>query len=260
MYVPIYISLLTKHLVRELRASCCSWRYQSAAHAADTCVPSAITMRQWPMWLNPVPLSLIRCTCVVLLFLRCYVICHAVLIAQCGKVLRLPLRSYHLHNGISQFRFDTPTQSVSWSPVVLHQMRVSSSHLIPVRPNQLILWTWPLFVPTVLWTSLRGYPPLGCDILWLFGLWLVPIYSGIKYPYAWSSSVVQDSLLKIWRPDYQHILWSDVWVVYQFPVKNSWAMLPILLFWLVPCTLLLPLIMRLSFVIWNASLSHCWQG
>ena len=29
-----------------------------------------------------------------------------VLIAQCGKVLRLPLRSYHLYNWVSQLRFD----------------------------------------------------------------------------------------------------------------------------------------------------------
>ena len=135
------------------------------------------------------------------------------------------------------------------------------SHLIPVRPNQLILWTsQPLFVPMVLWTSLQGYLPLGCDRSWLFGLWLVPVCNGIEYPYAWSSSVVQDSLLKILLPDYQHILWLDVWVIYQFPVKNSWAMLPILLFQLVPCTLLLPLIMWLFFVIWNTSLSHCWLG
>ena len=63
-------------------------------------------MRQWPMWLNPVPLSLIQCTCVVPLFLWCCVICHMVLIAQCGKVLWLPLRSYHLCNRISQFWFD----------------------------------------------------------------------------------------------------------------------------------------------------------
>ena len=72
-------------------------------------------MRQWPVWSNPVPLSLIQCTCVVPLFLRCCVICHMVLIAQCGKVLRLPLRSYRLSNWVSQFQFDTPTQSVSWS-------------------------------------------------------------------------------------------------------------------------------------------------
>ena len=34
-----------------------------------------------------------------------------------GKVLRLPLRSYCLYNQISQFRFDTPTQSVSCGPL-----------------------------------------------------------------------------------------------------------------------------------------------
>ena len=59
-----------------------------------------------PLWPNPVPSSLIRCTCIVPLFLRCCVICHMVLIAQCGKVLRLPLRSYCLYNRISQFQFD----------------------------------------------------------------------------------------------------------------------------------------------------------
>ena len=59
-----------------------------------------------PLWPNPVPSSLIRCTCVVPLFLRCRVICHMVLIAQCGKVLWLPLRSYRLYNQISQFQFD----------------------------------------------------------------------------------------------------------------------------------------------------------
>ena len=64
-------------------------------------------MRQWSLWSNPVPLSLIQCTCVVPLFLRCCVICHMVLIAQCGKVLWLPLRSYRLYNRISHFRFDT---------------------------------------------------------------------------------------------------------------------------------------------------------
>ena len=56
---------------------------------------------------NPVPLSLIWCTCVVPLFLRCCVIRHMVLIAlKHGKVLRLPLRSNCLYNRLSQLRFD----------------------------------------------------------------------------------------------------------------------------------------------------------
>ena len=56
------------------------------------------------------------------------------------KVLRLPLRSYRLSNRISQFRFDTPTQSVSWSSVVLSlDEGLQSSPLFPLRPNQLIL-------------------------------------------------------------------------------------------------------------------------
>ena len=100
MYVPIYISLLTKHLVRGLHASCCTLVSVSAECCGYLCYPSAV-MRQWPLWSIPVPLSLIRCTCVVPLFLRCCVICHMVLIAQCGKVLWLPLRSYHLCNWIS---------------------------------------------------------------------------------------------------------------------------------------------------------------
>ena len=46
----------------------------------------------------------------------CYVIHHMVLIAlECGKVLRLPLRSYRLYNRISQFRFDRiETPICSW--------------------------------------------------------------------------------------------------------------------------------------------------
>ena len=64
-------------------------------------------MRQWPTWSNPVPFSLIQCTCAVPLFLGCCVICHMVQIAQCGKVLWLPLRSYRQYNRLSQFRFDS---------------------------------------------------------------------------------------------------------------------------------------------------------
>ena len=89
--------------------SCCTLVSVSAVYCGYLCYPSAV-MRQWPLWSNPVPLSLIRFTCVVPLFLRCCVICHMVLIAQCGKVLRLPLRSYRLCNQISQFQFDTPTK------------------------------------------------------------------------------------------------------------------------------------------------------
>ena len=131
----------------------------------------------------------------------------------------------------------------------------------PVRPNQLILKTSrSLFVPTVLWTSPQGYPPLGCDRLWLVGLRLVPVHNGNKCPYVWSVFVVPDLLLKIWLPDYRRILWLDVWMIYQFPVRNFWAMLPVLWSQQVPYTLLLPLIMWLFFVVWNASLSHRWLG
>ena len=99
--------------------TCCALVSASAGCCGYLCYPSAV-MRQWPLWSNPVPLSLIQCTHVVPLFLGCCVIRHMVLIAlKCEKVLRLPLRSYRLYNRISQLRFDTPTQSVSWSPVVL---------------------------------------------------------------------------------------------------------------------------------------------
>ena len=87
--------------------TCCALVMSLAGYCGYLCYPTAV-MRQWPLWSNPVPLSLIRCTCVVPLFLRCCVICHMVLIAlKSGKVLRIPLRSYRLYNRISQFRFDT---------------------------------------------------------------------------------------------------------------------------------------------------------
>ena len=85
--------------------TCCALVRVSAECCRYLSYPSAVK-RLWPLWSNPVPLSLIQCTCVVPLFLRCCVIYHMVLIAQCGKVLWLPLRSYHLDNWISQFRFD----------------------------------------------------------------------------------------------------------------------------------------------------------
>ena len=86
--------------------TCCALVSASAECCRYLCYLSAV-MRQWPMWSNPVPLSLIRCTHVVPLFLRCCVIRHMVLIAQKrGKVLWLPLRSYRLYNRISQFWFD----------------------------------------------------------------------------------------------------------------------------------------------------------
>ena len=85
--------------------TCCALVRASAECCGYLCYPSAV-IRLWSMWSNSVPLSLIWCTCVVPLFLRCYVIHHMVLIAQCGKVLRLPLRSYRLYNRISQFWFD----------------------------------------------------------------------------------------------------------------------------------------------------------
>ena len=93
---------------------CCALVSTSAECCGYLCYLSVV-MRLWPLWSNPVPLSLIWCTCVVPLFLECCVICHMVLIAQCGKVLRLPLRSYCLYNRISQLRFDTPRVIwVSW--------------------------------------------------------------------------------------------------------------------------------------------------
>ena len=85
--------------------TCCALVSASAECCRYLRYPSAVT-RQWPLWLNPVPLSLIWCTCVVPLFLGCCVICHMVLIAQCGMVLWLPLRSYCLYNWVSQLRFD----------------------------------------------------------------------------------------------------------------------------------------------------------
>ena len=86
--------------------TCCTLVSASAGCCGYLCYPSAVK-RLWPLWSNPVPLSLIRCTCIVPLFLRCCVICHMVLIAlKREKVLRLPLRSYRLYNRISQFQFD----------------------------------------------------------------------------------------------------------------------------------------------------------
>ena len=86
--------------------TCCALVIASAECCGYLCYLSAV-MRLWPLWSNPVPLSLIRCTCVVPLFLRCCVTCHMVLIAlRCGKVLWLPLRPYCLYNRLSQFWFD----------------------------------------------------------------------------------------------------------------------------------------------------------
>ena len=86
--------------------TCCALVSASADCCGYLCYPSAV-LRLWPLWSNSVPLSLIRCTLFVPLFLGCCVICHMVLIAlKRRKVLRLPLRSYHLYNRISQFRFD----------------------------------------------------------------------------------------------------------------------------------------------------------
>ena len=172
----------------------------SAGYCGFLCYPSVVK-RLLPLWSNPVPLSLIWCTRVVPLFLGCYVIHHMVLIAlKTWRVLRLPLRSCRLSNRISQFRFDTPTQSVSWSSVVLRLDEGLQSSLFfpPLRPTQLILWIFrPLFVLTVSWTSPQGYPPLGCDRSWLVGLRLVPVCSGNECPYVWSVSVVPDLLLRI---------------------------------------------------------------
>ena len=86
--------------------TCCALVRASAEYCGYLCYPSAVK-RLWPLWSNPEPLSIIRYTCVVPLFLRCYVIRHMVLIAlECEKVLRLPPRSYCLYNWISHFRFD----------------------------------------------------------------------------------------------------------------------------------------------------------
>ena len=79
------------------------------------------------------PLSLIRCTHVVPLFLRCCVICHMVLIAlKCGKVLRLPLRSYRQYNRISQFQFDSYMLPLSANPA-LKSEAVAAGHVIFCR-------------------------------------------------------------------------------------------------------------------------------
>ena len=90
-----------------ISCTCCALVRASAGCCGYLCYPSAV-MRLWPLWSNPVPLSLIWCTCVVPLFLGYCVICHMVLIAlKREKILRLPLRSYRLYNRLSQFRFDT---------------------------------------------------------------------------------------------------------------------------------------------------------
>ena len=103
-------------MVLSVSCTCCALVRASAACCGYLCYPT-VAMRQWPLWSNPVPLSLIQCTCIVPLFLRCCVISYLVLIAQCGKVLRLPLRSYHLYNWISQFRFDT-LKTLGWVRVM----------------------------------------------------------------------------------------------------------------------------------------------
>ena len=59
---------------------CCALVSVSAGCCGYLCYPSAV-VRLWPLWSNPVPLSLIRCTHVVPSFLRCCIICHMVLIA-----------------------------------------------------------------------------------------------------------------------------------------------------------------------------------
>ena len=119
--------------------TCCALVRASAECCGSLCHPSAVK-RLWPLWSNPVPLSLIRCTCVVPLFLRCCVICHMVLIAQCGKVLRLPLRSYRLYNRISQFRFDSLPYTdrpyfFLWNPRCHHDITMTSP--TPLRPHLL---------------------------------------------------------------------------------------------------------------------------
>ena len=93
-------------MVLSVSCTCCALVRASAVCCGYLCYPSAVK-RLWPLWSNPVPLSLIWCTWVVPLFLRCCVICHMVLIAQeRGKVLQLPLRSYRQYNRISQFQLD----------------------------------------------------------------------------------------------------------------------------------------------------------
>ena len=97
--------------------TCCALINASAECCGYLCYPSTVK-RLWPLWSNPVPLSLIRCTCIVPLFLRCCVICHMVLIAlKREKVLWLPLRSYRLYNRLSQFRFDRSCDS-HWDLIV----------------------------------------------------------------------------------------------------------------------------------------------
>ena len=44
--------------------TCCALVRASAECCGYLCYPSAV-LRLWPLWSNPVPLSLIRCTCVV---------------------------------------------------------------------------------------------------------------------------------------------------------------------------------------------------
>ena len=61
-------------------STCCALVRASAVCCGYLCYPSAVK-RLWPLWSNPVPLSLIRCTCVVPSFLGCCIIRHMVLIA-----------------------------------------------------------------------------------------------------------------------------------------------------------------------------------
>ena len=57
-----------------------------------------------------------------------------VLIAQCGKVLQLPLRSYRLYNRISQFRFDSKVLLIGDLPGVgLAQLDLSLSMWISMK-------------------------------------------------------------------------------------------------------------------------------
>ena len=60
--------------------TCCTLVKASAECCRYLCYPATVR-RLWPLWSNPVPLSLIRCTCIVPSFLGCYVIRHMVLIA-----------------------------------------------------------------------------------------------------------------------------------------------------------------------------------
>ena len=85
--------------------TCCALVSTSAGCWGYLCYPSAI-MRLWPLVIKPcalIPDSVHTCCTLVPEML-----CHPshVLIAQWGKVLQLPLRSYCLSHWISQFWFD----------------------------------------------------------------------------------------------------------------------------------------------------------